>query len=480
MKRKLLVGVLLLALSITAAGCGAATDTAQQSDAEVTQETAAAETEETEEEAEETQEASEEELIEEGLSLEEMEEIGEIPANEFESRVGKTTFESYDEIIDLLEGSEAYAYVDILGADEPILLVTDFTYDNLDGNRASIDATPYVKYADGTYRAGSGFCSGSTATPLAMTDDGCIIIATHSSVEKQCLGDNGTDTKAIMVMSYVYMNYGDDLTPDSYGGFIRDKNTVVDNDGVEIAEDDEQAYLDAFEEYDNSTVIDFTVKDPFTMLSSDDVIDAGDIAGSYVNFFAEDFGDGNGACIWDERLIINEDGTGIYSGDDRLSFTLEANAIKYEYEDSASDYFKYVDGCIVLEDADDGKICVYTKSSEDVKGTDEELDELRDEYMHPDQKDTKVEAGTYVSKYFEQYDDQSIVCSDWLVIDKDGSAKTMFQDYGPEFESIENGTAVTKDGEKLDCVVSKDCIAIKFADNDTYTIFVRTDEKAEF
>ncbi len=182
----------------------------------------------------------------------------EYPSNEFEERVKKYSFDSYDEIVNLLDGDEAYAYIPIMGAKEPILLVTSYTYDNLDGKRAAIDATPYIKYADGKIRAGGVFTSGSTATPLALTDDGCVIIATHTSVEKDCLGDNGTDTPAVMVMSYIYTSYDEELKPESYGGFVRDKNTVIDNDGVRIAEDDEDAYNNAFLEYGRAKVINFT------------------------------------------------------------------------------------------------------------------------------------------------------------------------------------------------------------------------------
>ena len=182
----------------------------------------------------------------------------EYPSNEFEERIGKYSFDSYDEIVGLLEGEEAYAYVDLMGADEPVLLVTSYTFDNLDGNQAAIDATPYLKYADGKIRAGSIMASGSTATPLALTDDGCIIVATHTSVEKDCLGENGTDTPSIMAMSYIYTSYNEDLKPETYGGFVRDKNTVIDNDGVQIAEDDEEAYNNAFLEYGRAKVINFT------------------------------------------------------------------------------------------------------------------------------------------------------------------------------------------------------------------------------
>lgn len=186
-------------------------------------------------------------------------ELEDYPSNEFEARVGKYSFDSYDEIISLLQPGEAYAYVDILGADEPVLLVAEYTYDNQDGNMAAIEATPYTISRDDKYAASSVFFTGGTATPIAVTDDGLIMLGTHQTIETQCLGENGTDYKSIMVMKYLYMNYDEEGNPASYGGFVRDKNTVVDNPGVDIAEDDSSAWEEAWEEYENATVVNFTV-----------------------------------------------------------------------------------------------------------------------------------------------------------------------------------------------------------------------------
>jgi len=54
------------------------------------------------------------------------------PANNFEAELGRDTFESYDEIISLLTSGMGYAYVEIDGADEPILLISSCVFDNQD------------------------------------------------------------------------------------------------------------------------------------------------------------------------------------------------------------------------------------------------------------------------------------------------------------------------------------------------------------
>lgn len=250
MKKSIVLAISILT-AVTFAGCNVTVHTSPKA-------TDDAAVEEVTDAAEEVVEEVVAENVPEDVPLDDMEPEEEYPSNEFEERVGKYSFDSYDEIVGLLEGEEAYAYVDVLGSDEPILLVTSYTFDNLDGNRAAIDATPYLKYPDGKYKAGSVMASGSTATPLALSDDGCIFIATHSTIEKDCLGDNGTDIPGIMVLKYAYVSYDDDLKPETYGGFLREENTVINNDGVQIAADDSKPYKDLFAEYETAQVINFT------------------------------------------------------------------------------------------------------------------------------------------------------------------------------------------------------------------------------
>lgn len=183
-----------------------------------------------------------------------------IPSNSFEERVGRDSFDSYDEIIGLLKAPESYAFVNIKGADEPVLVLAMETFGGEEiGFNGALEAFPYIKLADGKFHAGSGFFTISTGTPIAVSDDGIVYCATHDSMTTLCLGDNGTDTKAIMCMKYVYTNFGKDGKPETFGGFIRTKNTVVNNDGAQIAENDEAAFKQAFAEYEDCTVIDFTI-----------------------------------------------------------------------------------------------------------------------------------------------------------------------------------------------------------------------------
>lgn len=187
------------------------------------------------------------------------EEVGDYPFNEFEERVGKTSFESYDEIVGLLEGDEAYAYVNVLGYDGQVLMISEFAYDNGDGNMASVEATIYSKKSDGRCTADSIVYTGGTATPIAIDDDGVIITATHLSVEKQCYGDNGTDEPAIMYLESISAeSFDDDGNFVDISGFLRTDNTLIDDEITDIASDDVAAIDAAFADYYNAHVVNFT------------------------------------------------------------------------------------------------------------------------------------------------------------------------------------------------------------------------------
>ena len=181
------------------------------------------------------------------------------PSNEFENRVGKTSFSSYDEIIGLLEGDEAYALVNVKGYDGEVLLVTEYTYDDLLGHIATTECTPYTMKSSGEVTADSLILSGGTANPVALDKDGVFFAVSHTSVEKSCYGDNGTDNKAIMIMASVYaIEFDDNGMPKTVSGFTRTKNSVVDDDSV-FLEGNEVDLLDKlFAEYEKTEPISFT------------------------------------------------------------------------------------------------------------------------------------------------------------------------------------------------------------------------------
>lgn len=178
------------------------------------------------------------------------------PMNELEAELGTDTFDSYDDVISSMGKGMAYAYVDILGSDEPVLLAcTEGVYDIGDGKMAAISATPYLKMSNGKVRSGSYMASDGTAYPLAVLD-GVVYCGANHTMEGYCISGDYEDP-GIMALFYLYESVETDGSV-TYGGFIRDTNSVM-TDGTEVATDDDKPLKDAFEAYSKANPIEFTV-----------------------------------------------------------------------------------------------------------------------------------------------------------------------------------------------------------------------------
>jgi len=192
------------------------------------------------------------------------EEVSDYPSNAMEARTGKTEFSSYDEIISLLEGTEAYAFVKIKGYDGEVLLVADNVYDNLDGNMATIETTPYTMKSTGVVSADSMLSSGGTAYPISIGDDGLVYLYGNHSVETQCYGENGTEDVGLMVMKLISISEFDENGDIAkVCGFHRNPDiaSVIDNESIDYNEDDIEMFHEAFEDYEATRPVNFTAVD---------------------------------------------------------------------------------------------------------------------------------------------------------------------------------------------------------------------------
>lgn len=185
--------------------------------------------------------------------------IGDVPSNDFEVRIGKTSFSSYDEIINLLEGEEGYAFVNVKGYDGQVLLLATYNYDDLLGHFATTECTAYTMKANGTVTADTALFTGGSVTPVAIDADGVIYTATHMSVDKYCYGDNGTEDAGLMCLATVSTEeYDDNGDPKKVAGFVRKNNSLINDDIQDIAEDDVATYKQLFDDYYAAEVINFT------------------------------------------------------------------------------------------------------------------------------------------------------------------------------------------------------------------------------
>lgn len=261
-KKKHLIAILTLATVTMLSGCGKQPEAVTAPPAETIE---AVETTEEATESSETMEVTVEDTeTTEAIETEE-EMLGDeadfdYPSSDVEVRVGKTSFDSYDEIIGDLQADEAYAFVKVRGYDGEVLLITNYVYDNLDGNMAAVAAIPYTMKSNGKVTADSALVAGGTANPIAIDADGVFCLASHTTMEKQCYGTNGTNDVAMMSLAYVYIDEFDaDGMPATVGGYVRTENTVIDNDGKEVAKEDVAVFDQMFEDYGNAQVVGFTV-----------------------------------------------------------------------------------------------------------------------------------------------------------------------------------------------------------------------------
>ena len=255
---KAIAGVAMSAVMVASlAGCGSAEVTVAQetvsedeaSDESAAEDAVADETDVSDQIQDETDEitASEEEMVGD-------EEMGDYPQNFMEERAGQYEFDSYDEIISLLEDGECYGFANVMGSDEEVLFIANEYFTGY-GYPAVIECYPYIKNPTGKYSCGGVLFSGGTANPISVSDDGLIFTGNHTEVEESALSqENG----GVMIVVYAYVEWGQDGTDDTYGGFVRETNSIA-NDGIEIAPGDGSVFEQAFADYAEATPIAFTV-----------------------------------------------------------------------------------------------------------------------------------------------------------------------------------------------------------------------------
>lgn len=176
-----------------------------------------------------------------------------MPSNFLEAKFERDIFESFDEIISLLDKGNGYAIVKVNGLDEEVLLITEGVYDNGDGNMASIDASVY-RYSDGSVINIGNVISDGTAYPISLDKDGRIYSGGHHQVSVDVISE---ETKAIMSQIYAYESFDENQNV-TYGGFVRENNKVYEN-GVEIAEGDSSVLEQCFKDYEEATPVNYTV-----------------------------------------------------------------------------------------------------------------------------------------------------------------------------------------------------------------------------
>ncbi len=148
--------------------------------------------------------------------------------------------ETFTQIVDKLEDGRGYANETVGDAD--VLLVSEGTFDNLDGNEAAIDSELFIYDSEGVPAYIGSVSSGSTATPLAIKD-GEIYVASHHFITRYTV-----EAGELVVV--------EDVRED----FDEDGEATYSVNG-EVAEDQEAAkarFDEMFEEYGAAQVIGYS------------------------------------------------------------------------------------------------------------------------------------------------------------------------------------------------------------------------------
>ena len=177
-----------------------------------------------------------------------------MPSDFLQERTGRYDFDSYDEVISLLEKDEGYAYVELTGYKGEILLITDYVYDNMDGNMASIQANVYADYDGVVTNIGNVFTQG-TAYPIAC-ENGLLYLCGSHTYESDWIS---SENHSIMVKDYIYEDYDSDGNV-SYAGFMRE-TPDYDNDKEVDDEEGARLFTELNEEGMEKKIVNFTVVD---------------------------------------------------------------------------------------------------------------------------------------------------------------------------------------------------------------------------
>ncbi len=154
-----------------------------------------------------------------------------------------TGCDTFTQIVDKLQAGQGYANATI--GDEDVLLVTEYTFDNID-QIAAIDAEIY-RYDNGAPKYIGYITAGGTAYPLAIKDGELYACGNHFA--KKYVMMNGS----LMIDEEAYVNYNGEGDP-TYFLISEVKSVTTGADGQ--VEDD--SYMSAiYDEYMSGEIIEF-------------------------------------------------------------------------------------------------------------------------------------------------------------------------------------------------------------------------------
>ena len=159
---------------------------------------------------------------------------------------GKTSFDSYDDVIAALTSGQGYAYIKLMGSDEEILAVTDLVFE---ADKSAYEVSIYGKLNGEVKQLGTVTGNGSSY-PLRLAD-GVLYAGGNHSYETYFLAE---DTGALMMKDYI--TDGVDAGSNEFSGFTRETNSFDSDSDFTGGQEEFDKLLSEREE---KPVIEFTV-----------------------------------------------------------------------------------------------------------------------------------------------------------------------------------------------------------------------------
>jgi hypothetical protein len=150
---------------------------------------------------------------------------------------------TYEELVASLHAGQSYAYAPICQGGDA-LLVTSYTYDDLEGHIATYEATIFIE-KDGTLEKVTTVQTAGTAYPIAVAKDNSLILSNRNSIQK---GYVDKETGKYVVTAEASIDYTN-VEAEEYHNYQKDVSDVPTDSSV---------YDMLSEDYGNSEILSFT------------------------------------------------------------------------------------------------------------------------------------------------------------------------------------------------------------------------------
>ncbi len=153
--------------------------------------------------------------VAEQMYNEENEAFADMPSDFVQEQSGKTSFDSYDDVIAALTPGQGYAYIELKGSDEKLLAVTDLVFE---ADHTAYEASIYG-ILDGKVSQLSVVTGAGSSYPLRV-EDGILYSGSNHSYETYFIS---AEYGGLMMKDSI--SDGVDTGTNEFSGFTREENT---------------------------------------------------------------------------------------------------------------------------------------------------------------------------------------------------------------------------------------------------------------